>query len=148
MSSKQLERVVNRRAVELMQRGVPREQLEANIAKLQAGAQEEAARELKLYFILQKIAGDLELDVSEAELNGQIALIAAQRDIRPEKLKQQMDKDGSMADLFIQMRDQKAIDQILTQAKIEEVEMTPQQGEAAAAPAAVEAPAGEAAPQA
>ena len=33
------------------------------------------------------------------------------------------------------MREQKAIDTILEKAQIEEVEMTPQQGEAAAAPA-------------
>ena len=49
---------MNRRAVDLMMRGVPREQVEANVERLKAGAQDEAIRELKLFFILQKIAND------------------------------------------------------------------------------------------
>ena len=147
MSVQQADRVVQRRAVDLMMRGMPREQVEANIEKLRAGAQDEAARELKLFFILQKIAGDFEVDVSEGELNGRVALLAAQRDERPEKVKQAMQKDGSWSNLYIQMREQKAVDQILAKAKVEEVEMTPQQGEAAAAPAAGESPEGENSPR-
>jgi len=127
LSSKQADRVVNRRAVDLMLRGVPREQVEANVERLRAGAHDEAIRELKLYFILQKIAKDFEVDVSEGELNGRIALMAAQRDERPERLKQQMSKDGSLENLYIQMREQKAIDKILEQANVQEVEL--KQGE-------------------
>jgi FKBP-type peptidyl-prolyl cis-trans isomerase (trigger factor) len=84
-------------------------------------------RELKLFFILQKIATDHGMEVSEGELNGRVAFLAAQRDERPERLKQTMSKDGSLSNLYIQMREQKAIDQILTQAQVEEVEL--KQGE-------------------
>ena len=56
LSDKQADRVVSRRAMDLMMRGMPREQVEANIERLRGGADEEAARELKLFFILQKIA--------------------------------------------------------------------------------------------
>ena len=38
-----------------------------------------------------------------------------------------MSKDGSLSNLFIQMREQKAVDKILEQAKVEEVEL--KQGE-------------------
>lgn len=127
LSEKQAERVVNRRAVDLMLRGIPREQVEANVERLKAGAQDEAIRELKLFFILQKIATDFGVDVSEAELNGRIAYMAAQRDERPERLKQTMTKDGSLSNLFITMREQKAVDKILEQASVEEVEL--KQGE-------------------
>ena len=143
MSAQQADRVVNRRAIDLMVRGMPREQVAANVERLKVGAQDEAARELKLFFILQKIATDFKVDVSEGELNGRVAMLAAQRDRRPEKMKQDMQKDGSLSELFIQMREQKAVDQILAQAQIEEVEMTPQQGEQAAAPASADAPAGD-----
>ncbi|HEX4794789.1 MAG TPA: trigger factor [Humisphaera sp.] len=127
LSDRQAERVVNRRAVDLMMRGMPREQVEANVERLKAGAQDEAMRELKLFFILQKIATDNKMEVSEGELNGRVAFLAAQRDERPERLKQTMSKDGSLSNLYIQMREQKAIDQILTQAQVEEVEL--KQGE-------------------
>ena len=81
------------------------------------------SREMKLFFILQKIANDQNADVDEAELNGRIAMLAAQRGQRPEKMKQQMAKDGSLQNLYIQMREQKAVDKILEQAQIEDVEV-------------------------
>jgi trigger factor len=126
LSGKQADRVVNRRAMDLMMRGMGRDQIEANLEKLRAGADEEAARELKLFFILQKLSQDLGVEVDEAELNGRIAMLAAQRGRRPEKLKQDMAKDGTLANLFLQMREQKAIDMVLETATIEEVEVAPE----------------------
>jgi trigger factor len=125
LSLKQVDRVVQRRAIDLLMRGIPREQVEAQLDQLRYGAEEEAGKELKLFFILQKIASDQENDVDEAELNGRIALLAAQRGERPEKVKQEMAKDGSLTSLYIQMREQKALDQILTNATIEDVEVAP-----------------------
>jgi trigger factor len=123
LSDKQADRVVHRRAISLMQRGVPQEQVLANVETLRSGAKDEAIRELKLFFILQKIAADANVDVDEAELNGRVALMAAQRGERPEKLKQSMSKDGSLSELYITMREQKALDEILKTAEIEEVEV-------------------------
>jgi trigger factor len=123
LSTKQADRVVNRRAIELMQRGLSREQIEANIERLRAGADEEAARELKLFFILQKLSTDLGVDVDEGELNGRIAMLAAQRGRRPEKVKQDMAKDGSLTNLYLQMREQKALDKVLESAQVEEVDV-------------------------
>jgi FKBP-type peptidyl-prolyl cis-trans isomerase (trigger factor) len=116
-----VDRVVQRRAIDLLMRGVPREQVDAQLANLRGGAFEEAARELKLFFILQKLATDQGVDVEEAELNGRIALLAAQRGVRPEKLKHEMAQDNSLASLYIQMREQKALDEVLKSAAIEEV---------------------------
>lgn len=123
LSAKQVDRVVQRKMIDLMMRGMPREQVEAQIEQLRAGAQAEAGRELKLFFILQKIATDQNTDVDEAELNGRIALMAAQRGERPEKLKQEMAKNGSLANLYVQLREQKALDKILESAQVEEVEV-------------------------
>ncbi len=127
LSDKQTDRIISRRAVDLMMRGMPREQVEANIERLRGGARDEAARELKLFFILQKLATEEGVDVDESELNGRIAMLAAQSGKRPEKLKQEMSKDGSLANLYIQMREQKAIDKVLEKAQIEEVEVEAEQ---------------------
>jgi trigger factor len=127
MSDRQADRVVSRRAVDLMMRGMPRDQVEANLEQLRGGAKDEAIRELKLFFILQKVATEQEVDVDEAELNGRIAMLAAQRGQRPEKMKQAMAKDGTLANLYIQMREQKAIDKILEGAQVEEVDVKDQQ---------------------
>src|SRR5688572_23837910 len=135
LSDRQADRVVNRRAMDLMMRGIPRDQVEANVERLRHGAKEEGIRELKLFFILQKIANDMNVDVDEGELNGRIAMLAAQRGRRPEKMKQEMSKDGSLANLYVQMREQKAIDRLLESAQIEEVDVAEggAQGEGSAA---------------
>src|SRR5207247_8952913 len=127
LSDRQADRVVSRRAIDLMMRGMPREQVEANVERLRHGAKDEAARELKLFFILQRIAGDMNVDVDEAELNGRIAMLAAQRGRRPEKLKQELAKDGTLANMYVQIREQKAIDRLLEQAQVEDVDV--QKGE-------------------
>jgi trigger factor len=123
LSDRQEQRVVNRRAVDLMMRGLSREQVEANLEKLKGGARDEGIRELKLFFILQKVATDHNVDVDEQELNGQIAMIAIQQGRRPEKVKQEMAADGSLQNLYIRLREQKAIDKVMEQAKIEEVDV-------------------------
>jgi trigger factor len=126
LSEKQTDRIVSRRAVDLMMRGMPRDQVETNIERLRHGAADEGARELKLFFILQKLAAEHNVEVDEAELNGRIAMLAAQKGRRPEKLKQEMSKDGSLSNLYIQMREQKAVDKILEKAQIEEVAVEPE----------------------
>jgi trigger factor len=123
LSDRQEQRIVSRRAVDLMMKGVPREQVEANIERLRGGAKDEAIKELKLFFILEKIAADQGTDVGEDELNGRVAMLAAQRGVRPEKLRQQMAKDGTLANMYIQMREQKAVDKLLETAQIEEVDL-------------------------
>jgi trigger factor len=128
LSDRQAERVIQRRTVELMMRGVPEAKIQDQIEELRTGAKDEAARELKLFFILQKVATEQSVDVSEAELNGRIAVIAAQSGRRPEKVRQEMSADGSLLNMYVQMREQKAIDKILETAQVEEVE-APGEGE-------------------
>ncbi len=123
LSVRQAERIVQRRAVDMLLRGIPEDQIQANVANLRAGATAEAGRDLKLFFILQKIANDQNVDVEEGELNGRIAMIAAQQGRRPEKVKQDMAKDGTLSNMYVQMREQKAVDQILSDAKVEDVEV-------------------------
>jgi trigger factor len=131
LSEKQADRIVSRRAVDLMMRGMPRERVQANLDQLKQGAVEEGARELKSFFILGKVAQLEEVDVSEPELNGRIALIAMQQGRRPEKLKQELARDSNtLASLYVQMREEKAVDKVLESAQIEEVEPTAEQQQA------------------
>ncbi len=132
LSAKQIDRVMQRKSIDLLMRGVPQEQVDKHLDPLRAGVRDEALRELKLFFILQKIAAQQGADVDEAELNGRVALLAAQRGVRPEKLKHEMSTDGSLASLYVQMREQKALDKILESAQIEEVDVS---APAAATPA-------------
>jgi len=132
LSDRQTDRVVNRRAVDLLMKGIPRERIEQNVEQLRTGAQDEAVRELKTFFILQQVAKQMEIEVSEGELNSRIATLAYQQGRRPERLKQEMAKDGNtLTNLYVSMREEKAIDKILESADIEEIEATPEQSKAA-----------------
>lgn len=130
LSDRQVDRAVSRRSMELSSRGVPADQIMAITDRIRTGAKDEAIRELKLFFILQKVANDRGVDVDEAELNGRIAMLAVQRGRRPEKLKQDMATDGTLSNLYVQMREQKAIDQIIAQAQVEDVDLTKAQEQA------------------
>ncbi len=122
MTQRQQQRIVQRRAVDLLRRGVPAQAIQQNLEALRGGADVQAVNELKLFFMLQKVANDAGVEVDEDELNGQVAMMAIMRGLRPEKFKQQMAKEGTLAELYLQLREGKAMDTIIEKAKVEEVE--------------------------
>jgi len=123
----QAETLLRRQQINLLQRGVAREQLEQQMDQLKAGSEEQAKEQLKLFFIMDKIAEKLEVDVSEEEVNGYIAQLAIQQGQRPERMREQMMRDGSLAQLRLQVREDKCVAKLLESANITEVEpkMTP-----------------------
>lgn len=127
LSDRQVERVVNRRAVSLLMRGMPREQVQANVERLKEGAGAEAHRELTLFFVLQKVAQDRKIEVSDSEVNGQVAMLALDQGQRPESLRERMEKDGTLTNLRIQLQEHKALDALIAEAKIEEFEPSPEE---------------------
>jgi trigger factor len=129
MSERQLQRTIERKTMDLVMRGISGEQLSHAVEAIKGGAPEEAANELKLFFILQKLAAQLNVDVDEEELNGRIANLAAQRNQRPETMKKEMAQNGQLVQMYIQMREQKALDEVLSKVKTEDVEVKPE-GEA------------------
>ena len=114
-------RLLQRRVVDLMMRGVPREQIEQNIEQLQAEASKEALDELKLTFILSKVAEAEGVEVEDAEINARIASMARQHKRRPERLRQEMESEGTLETLTVALREEKAIDHVLATANIKDV---------------------------
>jgi trigger factor len=115
--------VLQRRYIELLYAGVPRERIDENLTQLQAQASEQAKRELKLTFILGKIAQDQKLEVSEDEVNSRIAEIAKQNNRRPEKTKQELQAKGSLGQLEVSLLEEKVLDNLLATAKVTESAM-------------------------
>ncbi|MBA7687978.1 Trigger factor [subsurface metagenome] len=112
--------LLQRQYTNLMMRGLPREQLEEHIEQLQAGSEEHAREQLKTFFIMDKVADKLEIDVSEEEINGHIAQIAIQRGQRPERMREQMERDGSLAQFKLEVGQNNCIAKLLETAKITE----------------------------
>ena len=117
-------RALERRFYELMNMGIPQEQITENLEKLRASSSEQAAKELKMNFIMASVAEKLELSVSDAEINGWIAQIAMQYGRRPEKLKDQLRSEGRLGEMQSQILHQKAIDKILEMAEVVDTPLT------------------------
>ena len=122
ITSQQSSRVLQRQGMEMMYRGVPEEEVRAQLAEMRGASEEQAVRQLKQFFILDKASKDLNIDVDEQELNGRIAMLAMQQQRRPDKLRQEMAKQGQIEQLYLQIREQKTLEKILEQAKVTEVE--------------------------
>jgi len=112
--------LLQRQYSSLLMRGLSREQLDEQMAQLQAGSEQQAKQQLKTFFIMDKIADKLEIEVSEEEINGHIAQLAIQQGQRPERMREQMLRDGSLAQFRLQVREGKCTAKLLESAKITE----------------------------
>ncbi len=120
LTGRQTDRVLKRQALEMVYIGTPPEEIDQKLAEARSGSEEEARKQLKLLFILDKAARDLNIEVAQGEINGHIATIAAQQQRRPEKLRQEMAKRGELENLYLQIRELKTLNQILSKAEITE----------------------------
>ncbi len=120
--ARQSENLQRRQYVNLLRQGLPKEQIDEQIDRLKAASDEQAKEQLKTFFTMDKTAGELGIDVTEEEINGYIAQLAIRRGQRPERLREQMARDGSLAQIGLQLRDDKCIEKLLETAKITETE--------------------------
>lgn len=114
--------VLRRQYSNLLMRGMNKEQVEEQMDQLRASSEEQAKDQLKLYFIMDKIAEKYDITATEEEINGHIAYIASTRGRRPEKMREELAKDGSLVQFALQVREEKCIEKLLETAKISEVE--------------------------
>ena len=112
--------VLQRQYINLLSRGLSRQQVEEQMEQLRAGSEEQAKQQLKTFFIMDKVAEKLDVEVSDEEINGHIARVAIQRGQRPEKLKEQMERDGSLSQFRLDVRQGKCISKLLESANITE----------------------------
>ncbi len=121
LSAAQAARTLQRQRLELMYRGVDAHEIEEHIAEMREASSENASRELKLMFILHKASEQLDIGVSEGEINGRIAQIAFERNMRPEVLRQELIQRNQVGTVFQQIREHKTLDAIVAKAAISDV---------------------------
>lgn len=121
LTAQQAARNLDRKRMELMYRGFEPHTIEEHVAELRNASASQASTDLKLFFILNKAAESLKVRVEEGEINGQIARMAAERGVRPDKLRQELVQKNQVGVLFQQIRDHKTMDQLLSKATVTEV---------------------------
>ncbi len=118
LAKRHADRLLARRYVDLLTRGVPRDQIDQNIQELQAAVSEQAETDMRLTFVLGKLAEAEEIEVDDGEVNTRIAQMAAQYNRRPERLRQEMTNEGTLDYLAASIREEKAIEKVLEKANI------------------------------
>lgn len=118
----QAHRIAQRQYSQLLMQNTKSDVIKEKMQNLQASSEEQAKEQMKLFFIMDKIAEKLEVEVTPEEINGHIAQIAVQRGRRPEKMREELARDGSLAQFTMQIREQKCIEKMLETAKVTEVE--------------------------
>lgn len=121
MTAQQAMRTLQRQRLEMMYRGVEPAEIEERMAQLRAASGQMAKQELKLFFILNRIAEDMKIQVTEGEINGRIAQMAMERNVRPETLRQDLIQRNQVYGIFQQIREHKTFDALLAKATITEM---------------------------
>jgi trigger factor len=121
LTAQQAARNLERKRMELMYRGVNPTEIEQHMAELRSSSAESASSELKQFFILNKAAESMDIQVDEPEVNSRIVSMAMQQGKRPEQVRDELIKSGQAQTLLQQIREHKTVDSILTDAEIEEV---------------------------
>ena len=122
LSARQTERAVLRKVIDLQQRGVPQSDIESHIDALRTSAKEEVARSLKLEFILEKVAEKLELDVTDEEINSEIARMARMYNQRFDRVRDNLASRNLLDQLAEQIRQDKCVTKLIADAEVEEVQ--------------------------
>jgi trigger factor len=121
MSEAQVARTIERQRMEMLYRGDDPEAVEKQLAEMRGQNEEQSLNRLKLLFIMDQVARTFELQVTEEEINGRIAMIAQQRNERPDQVRSELNKSGGINDVARQIVEHKGADRIVDQAKVTEV---------------------------
>ena len=108
------------------QRGVGKEIIEENKDKIYANAKTDAEVRVKANYILSKIAEKEGIKVTDQELSRQVAAMAAQQKIKPQKLAQQLKDNGTIYQVQEEIMNAKVIDLLEEKAKVTEIDPKPE----------------------
>jgi trigger factor len=122
--------IVNRAKQQLMMMGIDVEGVDD--AKMREEMRGEAEEEARGSILIQAIAEREGITATDADLQKRIAELAASRNENPKQLRAELEKDHRIHQIETQIREQKALDMLIAQAKITEEEassliVTPEQ---------------------
>ena len=108
------------------ERGVGKEIIEENKDKIYANAKTDAKVRVKANYILSKIAEKEGIKVTDQELSRQVAAMAAQQKVKPQKLAQQLKDNGTIYQVQEEIMNAKVIDLLEEKAKVTEIDPKPE----------------------
>jgi trigger factor len=119
--------VVYNIVAENQQRGVSKEIIEEKKDDIFSYASESAKEKLKVAFLLGRIAEKEKITVTREEILGRIYAIANERQVKPDKLIKDLQKNNGVGQIHEQILMGKVVDLLEQNARIEEVQPQPEQ---------------------
>lgn len=120
---KQVENALRREVLEMQQAGFTPRDIRARENDLRQRSISMTRQNLKEHFVLDRIADREQIDVSQTEVDVEIALMAMQRGENPRRMRARLQKSGMIENLDAQIRERKAVDVILDHARFTDVPM-------------------------
>ena len=108
------------------QRGVGKEVIDENKDQIYANAKADAQVRVKANYILSKIAEKEGIKVTDQELSRQVAAMATQQKVKPQKLAQQLKDNGTIYQVQEEIMNAKVIDLLEEKAKVTEIDPKPE----------------------
>ena len=106
-------------------RGITRDVIEKQKEQIFSAATQGAKGRLKVAFLLQKIAEKEGIKVSDAELSARVIRMAQTYQIPPERFAKDLKKRNGLIEIFDQIMNEKVLDMLQKNAKVEEIAPVP-----------------------
>ena len=123
--TKQVDNALRREILEMQQAGFTSREILARENDLRQRSVSMTRQNLKEHFVLDQIAEEEGLSVTEGDLNTEIYMMAVQRGESPRRVRARLVKSGAIENLEAQVRERKAVDVILEHADFTDVPMPP-----------------------
>ena len=127
-AQRQARKAMARKVMEMRADNMPEEQIQQQQRMLQQNILQSTELGLKEHFVLQKIAELKGIDVTEDDLEDEIARIAEQNDESPRRVRARLEKEDSIESLAAELVERKALDLILDTAEYEDVPLEKEEG--------------------
>ena len=115
---REVEDLARRAAYELQMQNKSEEEIAQKIAEIRAQRAEQSTRELKAFFILDKIVETEKILVTENEVREAVAAIAAYNQQQPEQMYAALRDSGRLGSLRNQLREKKAREKLRGKVKV------------------------------
>ena len=103
---------------QLRQQGADNDAVKREVVKHGEEAEKEAERRVRVFFLLDTIAKDQKVFVTEGDVDVELRNIAAQNKVSPEQAREHYEKNELMADLRLSIMERKVREFLRENAKI------------------------------
>ena len=107
--------------LDLVNKGTPQEEIEKHTEDMKSASEEAVVRDFKMSLVLEHIAEEERIFVTEDDVNRRISEMAGMYGLDAAGMKKQLEKMNSMSNLRHQLRESKTLNLLMKEANIEEV---------------------------